>query len=78
MDTTNAVKVPTSKIIISFKVKVLPSKKNLSTYIPLSPTIAGTDKQNENSAASVRESPKSMAPKMVEPLLEVPGTNAKH
>ena len=77
-DTTKAVMVPTNKIAISLEVKVLPSAKNWSTLIALPPTIAGIDKKKENSAEAVLDNPNKVAPKIVEPLRDVPGTNAKH
>jgi hypothetical protein len=46
--------------------------------IPLPPAIAGMERKKENSAATVRLQPRSIAPKMVVPLRDVPGTSARH
>ena len=78
IDITKDTTQPTNKMIISSVVKVRPSAKNLSSFMALAPNIAGIPKKKENSAATVREVPSSDAPKIVEPLLEVPGTNDKH
>ena len=40
--------------------------------------MTGTDRKNENSAATVLDTPRTMAPIMVDPDLEVPGISARH
>ena len=76
-ETKKDTSVPTSNIAHSPLEIEFPSIKNLSSFIALPPNIAGIDIKKENSAATVREAPKIIPPKMVEPLLEVPGTNAR-
>ena len=48
-------------------------KPNFKSFIRLAPNITGTAKKKLNSAPVTRETPRIIAPKMVEPLREVPG-----
>ena len=73
-DTINATNMPSSKTMSSEPVKLRP---NLYNLIKLAPAIIGTDKKKEYSAATERDTPNSIAPSMVAPEREVPGTKAK-
>ena len=58
-------------------VKRPPWAKNDPTFNTVTPNITGIDKKNENSAATKRDAPRRIAPKIVAPDREVPGTNDK-
>src|SRR5699024_2292160 len=70
----NDVIQPASKIINSSGVKLNPKP---SSFSKLAPNITGIDMKNENSAATDLEVPIRIAPIIVEPDLEVPGTKDK-
>ena len=70
METKKATIMPVKRIISSDKVKLKP---NLSSLTALAPNMAGIARKNENSAETNREAPKNIAPRIVEPDLEVPG-----
>ena len=48
------------------------------TFKRLAPNMTGIAKKNENSLATVLEQPQYNQPKIVAPLLEVPGIKARH
>jgi hypothetical protein len=73
MDTTKATIIPTASKMASAEVKWKP---NLTSFSALAPNITGTAKKKVYSAATVRDTPMRMAPKMVAPLREVPGNTA--
>lgn len=52
------------------------AKPALSSFTALAPSMVGMAIKNENSAATNREVPSNIAPKMVAPEREVPGINA--
>ena len=70
-ETINATTIPKSRIKISAPVKWNP---NFTIFNRLAPNITGIPRKKENSAAAGLEQPMIMAPKIVEPDLEVPGT----
>lgn len=72
MDTTKATIIPTASKMASAEVKWKP---NLTSFSALAPNITGTAKKKVYSAATVRDTPMRMAPKMVAPLREVPGNS---
>ena len=71
IDTTNATTQPTPSTASSKPVKANP---NFSTLMRLAPNITGMARKNVNSAATVRDVPSSIAPRMVAPERDVPGT----
>ena len=73
IEITKAVTIPTSNIAISVPVK---AKPNFTSFNRLAPNITGIPKKKLNSAAKGRESPRSIAPKIVAPEREVPGIRA--
>lgn len=73
IEVIKAVIIPTKRIVISDEVK---SKPNLTILSKLAPNITGIAKKNVNSAATVLDTPKSRAPTMVAPDLDVPGNMA--
>ena len=62
--------MPTAKTAISIPVN---AKPNFKSFIRLAPAITRIAKKKLNSAAATRETPIIIAPKIVEPLREVPG-----
>ena len=74
METRNATAIPVNKMLHSNPVKENP---NLMIFIALAPNITGIAKKNENSAATILEVPKKIAPKIVEPERDVPGIRDK-
>lgn len=74
METTKATIIPVNRIVISDPVKLNP--KSLS-FNKLAPNMIGIDIKNENSAATKREVPNKIAPKIVAPEREVPGTKER-
>lgn len=74
IDTTNAVTIPTARIIISFPLKLKP---NPTSFKKLAPNITGILRKNENSAATNLDVPNNIAPRIVAPDLDVPGIKAK-
>ena len=75
-DTKNAVNVPTKMIKISCAFKLISSIKNaFATLSRVAPAITGIARKNENSAATGLDTPKTEAPRIVEPEREVPGIN---
>ena len=77
-DTKNAVSVPAASTIISVELSVKPSSTNFTTFKNDAPAITGIDKKNENSALVDLEHPINIAPRIVTPLLDVPGINANN
>lgn len=77
IETTNEITVPTNKIKVEEKSKLLPSNRNLTTFKRLAPNMVGIPRKKENSVATKREPPMSIAPKMVAPDREVPGIKDK-
>lgn len=77
-DITKAETQPITRIMISLPDKTYPVPINLTTFKRLAPNITGAERKNENSAAAVLDTPKSIAPRIVAPDLEVPGTSARH
>ena len=73
IEDTKAVIKPTTIIHISIELKTSPNLANLKTAAP---NITGIAKKKVNSAATVRETPKSKAPKIVAPERDVPGNTA--
>lgn len=73
-DTTKAVTEPTSMTNHSNPVKANPALSNLSR---LAPSIVGIARKNENSAAINLDVPSRVAPIIVDPDLDVPGTRAR-
>lgn len=71
-DTKNATIIPVNKTTNS---KLVKSKPNLISFKALAPNIIGIDKKNEYSAAIFLDVPRMMAPKIVAPERDVPGTN---
>ena len=74
IDITNAVPIPKSRISNSLEVN---EKPNLYNFSKLAPNIIGIDKKNENSAATNRLVPSTIAPRIVAPERDVPGINDK-
>lgn len=72
-ETTKAVREPTNIINHSNPEKANPA---FTSFSRLAPSIVGIARKNENSAAINLDVPKSKAPIIVEPDLEVPGTSA--
>ena len=70
MDTTNATRIPTTRIITSLAVN---AKPNFTSFRRLAPNITGIARKNVNSAATVLEVPTKIPPIIVEPEREVPG-----
>ena len=58
--------------------KLLEEISFASAFRPLAPSITGMAIKKENSAATVREVPSRVAPRMVEPEREVPGIRDRH
>ena len=75
-ETINETKVPTSRTIVSSVLKEFPSARYLTIFKPLAPNITGIPKKNENSVATNLEAPIKIAPRIVAPEREVPGTSA--
>ena len=75
IETKNATTIPVNKSVNSMLVK---SKPNLNNFKALAPNIMGMDKKNEYSAATKRDVPTMIAPKMVAPERDVHGISAKH
>ena len=73
-DTIKATVIPVKSTPISRPVK---SKPNLKSFKALAPNITGMDKKKEYSAAIFLDVPSIMAPKMVAPERDVPGTKDK-
>ena len=73
-DTRNAVTIPITRTVHSEAVNPKPDFKSLRA---LAPSIMGIARKNENSAEVFLEHPRSVAPIMVEPLLDVPGISAR-
>ncbi len=73
----NATTDETNNIAIS---SPLNTKPTFNTYLANfkrdAPAITGIAKKNVNSAATLLSSPKNNPPKIVDPLLDVPGINA--
>lgn len=76
-ETTKATRHPTSKKIASYSPIMPYFIKNLTPLRIEAPNMTGIDKKKENSALALREQDKSMAPKIVTPLLDVPGIKAR-
>ena len=76
-ETSNATKHPTNKKITSFNTIAFPEIKNLTILSNDAPNITGILKKNENSEATSLLHNKSIAPKIVTPLLDVPGIKAR-
>ncbi len=77
MAQTETKNVTTKPVIITAHSVVLitaPFAKNFTSFKPLAPNITGTAIKNENSVPTNREQPTIIAPKIVEPEREVPGT----
>jgi hypothetical protein len=73
-DIKKATAIPVTKTAISKPVKTNP---NFTNFKALAPNITGIDKKNEYSAAIFLDVPSIMAPNMVAPDREVPGTRDK-
>ena len=78
METANATAQPVRRIPTSEPEKPPPSARNLTTLTRLAPAMVGTARKNVNSAATVREQPMSIAPRIVAPERLVPGTSARN
>ena len=74
IETTKETNEPINNKLHSAKVK---SKPAFTNFKALAPSMVGIARKKENSAATVREVPKSIAPIMVAPEREVPGIIAK-
>ena len=74
METMKATKAPINNKLHSATEKAKPA---FTSFKALAPSIVGMAKKKENSAATVREVPKIIAPIMVAPEREVPGIIAK-
>lgn len=72
-ETAKAETRPTISTEISKAEKDIP---NLTSFKALAPNITGTARKNVYSAAAALETPRSKAPTIVAPLLEVPGKTA--
>ena len=72
-DTTKAVTIPTTNTITPDKVKAISA---LMIFNNEAPSMTGIAMKKENSAAVERVKPSIVPPKMVEPLLDVPGIRA--
>ena len=72
---TNATTIPTSNSQISVPVNTKPSKKALTNFSAEAPNIIGILIKNEKLAANGLDVPTIVAPKMVEPERDVPGTS---
>ena len=75
-DTMKETIIPVSSMIEDCKSKKLPFFRNFTIFSPLAPNIVGIPKKNENSAATYRDAPIKIPPKIVAPDLEVPGIKA--
>ena len=71
-DTRKATIIPVNKTANSNLVK---TKPNFTNFKALAPNITGIDRKKEYSAAILLEVPSIIAPKMVAPERDVPGTN---
>lgn len=74
METIKATAIPVNRMTISSLVKLNP---NLTNFRALAPNITGIDRKNEYSAATNREVPSIIAPRIVAPEREVPGIKDK-
>ena len=70
IETIYATAIPTRRVAI-FSIVI--SSKFVIILRKLTPTITGIARKNENSAATPREQPRIIAPKIVEPERDVPG-----
>ena len=77
IDTMNATINPIPKNKVLVKVIALPDNKYLTIFKSDAPNITGIDKKNENSAATFLLHNSNIAPRIVTPLLDVPGIKAK-
>ena len=75
-ETRNAEINPTARTPHSVPLTGVPDRTNLRALMPLAPIMVGIAMKKENSAAAARDSPSSMAPRIVEPEREVPGISA--
>ena len=75
-DTMKETIIPVSSMTEDCKSKKLPFFRNFTIFKPLAPNIVGIPKKNENSAATYRDAPIKIPPKIVAPDLEVPGIKA--
>ena len=74
MAITDTIKATVIPVIKTANSKFVNSKPNFISFNILAPNITGIDKKNEYSAAIFRDVPSIMAPNMVAPEREVPGT----
>ena len=72
-ETRKAVTQPNNKTSSSVWVMATPCAANFTAFKRLAPSMVGMARKKENSEAAVRDSPRSIAPRMVEPEREVPG-----
>jgi len=71
-ETIKATTIPVTNTASSIPVN---SKPNFTSFKALAPNITGIYRKNEYSAAILRDVPSIIAPNMVAPDLEVPGTS---
>ena len=67
---------PTSSTVISVEVAETPESRNFINFRALAPSMVGMARKKENSAPALRLTPKRIAPRMVEPEREVPGSGS--
>jgi len=76
-ETRKAVAEPTARSSASVGVIIIPVPTNFAVFKRLAPSIVGIAIKKENSAAAVRERPRSDAPRIVAPERDVPGISER-